>query len=92
VVNAVLERALEVREGLGRAAELHALANIVAALLAELTLLTGQADLERDAVADLECGNGGTDGRHHASRLVAKRHGLSHNDVAVPIMAKVVQV
>lgn len=51
VVDALLQSALEVREGLGRAAELHRPADVVASLKAVFAFLARQADLERYLVS-----------------------------------------
>lgn len=80
------------RPGLGRAAEAHALADVVAALVAEEALLAGQTDLERDVVADLEVGHACADGRDDAGRLVAQGQGLADDDVAIAVVVEVVQV
>lgn len=57
VVDLLLESSLGMRVRLGRATELHATANVVTALAAELTGLTRQTNLESDAVSDDEVGD-----------------------------------
>lgn len=92
VVDPLLQRPLKMRERLGRAAEAHTLADVVPALLAERAVLTGQTDFERDAVADPQMAHLRANTGHDAGRLVAQRHGLAHEDVAVAVVREVVQV
>lgn len=92
VVDALLECALGMGESLCRGAEVHAPADVVAAGLAIGAVLTGQADLEGDAVADLDAIGVGADGGDGAGGLVAEGHGLADEDVAVAVVAVVVQV
>ena len=88
----LLEGALGVGEALCRGAEGHLPADVVAALAAQLALAAGQADLEGDVVAGLEVRHARAHGCHGAGRLVAQGHGLAHLDVAVAVVAVVVQV
>lgn len=89
----LLQRPLRVRRpALGRAAKLHAAADVVAPLGAELARAARQADLERDAVARGERRDLGPDGLHDAGGLVAERQRLEHEDVAVAEVVVVVQV
>ncbi|KAI9163627.1 sorbitol dehydrogenase [Paramyrothecium foliicola] len=92
VVYALLQGALRVGEGLGRAAELHAPADVVPRLGAELARLARLADLEGDAVAGGEVGDAGADGDNGAAGLVAEGEGLADEDVAVAVVVEVVQV
>lgn len=63
MVDAFLKRALEMRYALGRAAEPHLLAKVVAALTTYSAGTTGNANLKGYAVADAEFGGaGGADG------------------------------
>lgn len=57
VVDPLLQGTLKMREGLSGAAEVHTAADVIAAGETQLALLAGQADLEGDAVADLEWGS-----------------------------------
>lgn len=52
VVCALHQRAIEVGEGLGRAAELHRFADVVPALFAECAGATWESDFQGHAVAD----------------------------------------
>lgn len=88
----LLEGALGVGEALCRGAEGHLPADVVAALGAQLALAAGQADLEGHVVAGLEVCHRRADGGDGAGRLVAQGHGLTHLDVAVAVVAVVVQV
>lgn len=89
----LLQRPLRVRgPALGRAAKLHAAADVVAAGGAELARAARQADLERDAVAGGERRDRGPDGLHDAGGLVAEGERLEHEDVAVAEVVVVVQV
>lgn len=88
----LLEGALGVGEALCRGAEGHGAADVVAALGAQLALAAGEADLEGDVVAGLEPRHARAHGRHGAGGLVAQGHGLAHLDVAVAVVAVVVQV
>lgn len=72
VVHQLLKRALGMRERLCGAAELHALADVVAARGAELAGLAGLADLEGDMVADGEVRDVRGDGGDDAAGLVAE--------------------
>lgn len=88
----LLEGALGVGEALCRGAEGHGAADVVAALGAQLALAAGEADLEGDVVAGLQVGHGRAHGGDGAGGLVAQGHGLAHLDVAVAVVAVVVQV
>lgn len=91
----LLQGALGVGEGLGGTAEGHGAADVVAALAAQLARLAREADLEGDVVAGLQqvrLSHSGADGRDDAGRLVAQGQGLFDEDVAVAVVAEVVQV
>ncbi len=92
MVDAFLQRALRVRECLGRTAKLHAPADVVAADVAVLAALAGQADLEGHAVAGRQVLHGAANGDDGAAGLVAEGEGLADDDVAVAVVVKVVQV
>lgn len=92
VVDLLLQRSLGMRVCLGGAAELHATADVVAALSAVLAVLAGEADLEGDAVTSDEVGDGRTDSDDGAAGLVAQGQGLADDDVAVAEVVKIVQV
>lgn len=92
MIDALLQRALRVGERLGRAAKLHAPADVVAADFAVLAALAGQADLEGHAVAGRQVPHGAADGDDGAAGLVAEGEGLADNDVAVAVVVKVVQI
>jgi hypothetical protein len=78
--------------GLGRAAEGHALADVVAAFGAETATLAGLADLEGDVVTDFEVSHVGANGGDNSGRLVAQSKGLADDDVAVAVVVEVVEV
>ncbi len=93
VVDACLERAVDVGEAGGRRAEAHVLAEVVAARLAEGAGAAADARLDGDALPDLEqvvgvAGDGGDD----AGGLVAEDEGGAHGKVAVAAVGVVMQV
>lgn len=90
MVDPVLERTLEMRERLRRAAESHALADVIPALFTQVACLTRQANLERYAVADFECADFRTDGCDLAGGLVAQCHRFFYQDVAISVVVEVV--
>ena len=90
MVHAVLEGAVEVREGLCAAAEAHAGAEVVAALVAVLALVAHDAGLDRDALAGHEVFYARTDCGDDPSGFVAEDHGGLQGKVAVPAMGIVV--
>jgi hypothetical protein len=92
VVDPILQRPLRVRERLGTTPEPHALADVVSPLFAPIALLARQADFQRDLVADAETLDIGADADDNACRLVAQRQRLLHQDVAIAVVAVVVQV
>lgn len=92
VVHPLLERALRVGKRLGRAAKLHAAADVVAAAGAVLAVLAWQPDLESHAVARSQVLDGGADGGDGAGGLVTEGEGLADDDVAVAVVVEVVQV
>lgn len=93
VVNPVLKSALGVRESLCRAPELHALADVVSALLTPLALAARLTDLEGNLVSNFKvCLRLGAHRHNHARRLVTQRHWLFHDDVAIAVVVVVVQV
>ena len=80
------------RPALGRAAKLHATADVVPPRGAELARAARQADLEGDTVAGGEAGDVGPDGLDDAGGFVAERQGLEDLDVAVAEVVVVVQI
>jgi hypothetical protein len=92
VVDPILQRPLRVRERLGTTPEPHALADIVSPLLTPIALLARQADFQRDLVADAETLDIRADADDNTGRLVAQRQRLLHQDVAIAVVAVVVQV
>lgn len=92
VVDALLQRALEVRKRLCRAAEAHAAADVVAAVVAVLACVARDADLESNAVTRGQVLDSRADRYYSAAGLVAQRQGLLDNDVAVAVVVEVVQV
>lgn len=72
VGDGILQRALGVGERLGRGAERHGFANVVAALGAAVAVVAGQPDLEGDIVAWLEVGDLAADGGDGAGGFVAE--------------------
>lgn len=92
VVDALLQRALEVWEALAAAAEAQIFADVVAALVAASAGSARQADFESDLVADFEVCDAGADGGDDAGALVAERQGLADEDVAIAVVGVVVQV
>lgn len=92
VRDGILQGALGVGERLGRRAERHGFANVVAALGAQIAVVAREADLEGDIVAWLQVGDLGADGGDGAGGFVAEGQGLADLDVAVAEVGKVVQV
>lgn len=92
VVDPLLQRALEMRESLATASELHVFANVVAALGAAGTTPAWQADFESNFVAGLEAGDIGADRSDYACRFVAEGERLADEDVAVAVVGVVVEV
>lgn len=92
VVDSLLQRSLHVRKRLGRAPKLHASADVVSPAVAVLAAFARQADLERDAIARLEVRDTRSHGDDGAAGFVAQRQRLAHEDVAIAVVAKVVQV
>lgn len=92
MVYPLLQRALEVRDGLGRAAEAHASANVVTALAAVFAALAGQADLNGNAVPRTQVRDCGARCDDSTAGLVAEGQGLTDEDVAIPEVVEVVQV
>lgn len=92
MVDPLLQRALEMREALARAAEAHLLADVVAALGAAVAFLAGEPDFEGDFVAWLEGCDGGADCCDDAGGFVAEGEGLADEDVAVAEVRVVVEV
>lgn len=66
MVDTLLERALEVRDGFGTAPKSHSLAEIISTLAADAALTAGNANFKRNAVSNVEArhlrpdGNDGT--------------------------------
>lgn len=74
MVDATLQRALEMRETLCRAPEPHLLADVIASLLASVAGITWHANFYRHPVARLERGRGsdrGSYGCHNARGFMA---------------------
>lgn len=92
VVDELLKSSLSVREGLGRAAKLHALADVVSANGTQVTGLTWLADLERNVISDGKVCDIGGDSCNDTARFVAKSKGLLDENVAVAEVVVVVQV
>jgi hypothetical protein len=67
VVDAFLERALEVRHRLGATSEPHLWAKVVSTSLTGPTIVTRHANLQCDALANLEAGDSFAN-RHYHSR------------------------
>lgn len=91
VDDTLLQRPLRMRHRLCRAAEPHLAADVIPASAAETARLAREPDLEGHAVPRLE-GRRGASCDHDAAGLVAQRQGLTHEDVSVPVVRKVVQV
>lgn len=92
VVDELLKSSLSVREGLGRAAELHALADVVSPNGTQVTDLTWLADLERNVISDGKVCDIRGDSSNDTARFVAKSKGLLDENVAVAEVVVVVQV
>lgn len=92
MVDAILERALKVWEGLGGASEAHGLADVVTTFGAPGTCAAGQPDLQGDFVTDLKAHHLWADGDDRASRLMAERHGFLDEDISIAIVVVVVQI
>lgn len=92
VVDELLKSSLSVREGLGRAAELHALADVVSPNGTQVTGLTWLADLERNVISDGKVCDIRGDSSNDTARFVAKSKGLLDENVAVAEVVVVVQV
>ena len=71
------------RHRLGATPEPHALAEVIPAPAADATLAAGNADLEGDAVAEVEAGHLGPDGDDSARRLVAEREWHAGAEIAI---------
>ena len=93
VVDAALPRALEVREGLRGASELHAGTDIVSPCAAEDAALARQSDFQGDPVSRFKLpGRVRPDGFYYAGRLVAEGERLPHKDVSVAVVVEVMLV
>lgn len=92
VINPLLQRPLHVWKRLGRAAKLHAFANVVSAALAIVARLAWQANLERDTIAWLEIRDGGSYSDDCAAGFVAQRQRLADEDIAIAVVVVVVQI
>lgn len=92
MIDPLLQRPLHVRKRLGRAAKLHASANVVSAARAVVTRLAWQANLERDAIAWLEVGDGRPYSDDCAAGFVAQRQRLADEDVAIAVVVVVVHI
>lgn len=71
VVDALLERTLEVRYRFSATSEPHAGAEVVATSLAGTTIVARHADLQSHALANLEARNSLADRNYNSSRLMA---------------------
>jgi hypothetical protein len=83
VVDAFLERALEVRYRFGATAEPHARAEVISTSLTRPTVVTRHAHLECYALANLEPSDCISNGGDHSRRLVAQRERLHGLEIAV---------
>lgn len=92
VVNPLLQRPLHVWKRLGRAAKLHAFADVVSAALAVIARLAWQANLERDTIAWPEVRYGGSYSDDCAAGFVAQRQRLADEDVAIAVVVVIVQI
>lgn len=92
MVDAFLQRSLEVGEALCAAPEPHALTEVVTASSADATLATWNADFESNTVTDGEARHMRADGHHLARRLVAEGQWLPAAQVSVGILLIVADV
>lgn len=92
VVGEFHEGAVEMGEELSAAAELHVRADVVAASAAEGAGTAREADLEGDAVADLQGCHVWSDSCDGAGGFVAQAHRLAHDEVAIAAVVVVVKV
>lgn len=88
----ILQGTLGVGKRLGRRAEGHGFADVVAALSAEGALVARQTDLEGDIVAWGEVSDFSADGGDGTGGFVAEGERLADLDVAVAEVGEVVQV
>lgn len=92
VINLLLQRSLHMWKRLGRAAKLHAFADVVSAALAVVARLTWQTNLERDTIAWLDVCDGGSDSDDCAAGFMAQRQRLADEDVAIAVMVVIVKI
>jgi hypothetical protein len=71
VVDAFLERPLEVRHRLGATSEPHPRAKVVSTSLTCPTIVTRHTDLQCDSLADLEASDSFTNSHNNTSGLMA---------------------
>lgn len=90
VAHAVLKGPVQVRERFGRAAETHALAEVVPALVAVVTVAAHDPALDRDALADTKTRDLRAKGGNGPSSFMAEHEGLLDGKVTVPTMEIVV--
>jgi hypothetical protein len=86
MIDAFLQRALEMRESLAAASEAHVFADVVSALLAPLALLARQTDLHGHPITRREISDLRPDRGHHAGGFMSEAEGLPDEDVAVSEM------
>lgn len=83
VVDALLQRSLEVWHRFGTTPEPHAFAQVIPASAADATLTTGDADLKGDAVTDVEASYLWPDSNDSARGLVTERERHAGAEVAI---------
>ena len=83
VIDALLEGSLEVRHGLCATPKPHARAEVVSPALAGPTVVAGDADLQCDALANLEARHGLANRHDDPGRLVAQRQRLDGLEIAI---------
>jgi hypothetical protein len=92
VVYPILQCPLGVRERLCTTSEPHSFANVVPALLAPFTGLARLPYLERNFVTNIETRHFRAHAHDYTRGLVAQRHGFLDNDVAIAVVAVVMQI
>ena len=92
VVDPLLQRALRMREDLGRTPEAHGAADVVPSRLAVLALLAGDTDLEGHLVSRGEVRDALANGHDGAAGLMTESERFLDGDVADGVVVEVVQV
>jgi hypothetical protein len=92
VVNFLLQGALRVRIGLGRASEFHSSTNVVSAVFAIFAILAWQTNLQGDSVPRHQVRDTRSNCDNSSAGLVAERQRLSNNNVSISVVAEVMQV